>query len=319
MTRHYIYCKKADFKKISETFHISPILARIIRNRDLVSEEEIEEYLNGRTDRLSDPFLMKGVGKAVPLILNAVNRNEHIRIIGDYDADGVCSSYILKQYLNLIGGSVDVRLPDRMEEGYGMNPEMIREAAKDRVDLIITCDNGVSSYDAVKEAGKRGIPVIISDHHEVPMPLIDADAVINPKQPGDTSPYKELCGAGVAYKIVSALNTELECRLKDTGKKSILLEQTSRLLDDLLPFAGIATIADVVPLTGETGFSQKKGIKRLRTTQNKGLLALINAKQMDISRISAYHVGFVLAPCLNAAGRLKMPVLLWNFGSRESK
>ncbi len=315
MSNYYLYCKKADFKQISETFHISPMLARIIRNRDLVSEGEIEEYLNGGTERLNDPFLMKGIKEAVPLIFDTIKKQESIRIIGDYDTDGVCSSYILKSFIRFIGGTADIRLPDRMAEGYGMNPEMAKEAATDGVKLIITCDNGVSSYEAVEEAKNAGIKVIVSDHHEVPLPIIDADVVIDAKQPDETYPYKELCGAGVAFKLVCALYQDMYQEYENTGDSffaklnqkaaATFLEEAASQIDQLLQFAGIATIADVVPLTGENRILAKEGIKRLRKTENIGLRSLMETRHIHTSDLSSYHIGFILAPCLNSAGRLK--------------
>ena len=298
MSNYFLYCKKADFKQIAETFHISPMLARILRNRDLVSDGEIDEYLNGGTDRLYDPFLMKGIKEAVPLIFAAIKNNDRIRVIGDYDTDGVCSSFILKQFITALGGNADVRLPDRMSEGYGMNSDMVKEAAADGIQLIITCDNGVSSYEAIEAAQIAGIKVIVSDHHEVPLPLVDADVVIDMKQPEDPYPYKELCGAGVAYKIVSALYETYKLQYESNNS----LED---LLDDLLQFAGIATIADVVPLTGENRIIAKEGIRRLKHTKNTGLKALMESRHIISENLTSYHIGFIIAPCLNSAGRLK--------------
>ena len=284
------------------------MLARILRNRDLVTDGEIEEYLNGGTDRLYDPFLMKGIKEAVPLIFAAVKKGSKIRVIGDYDTDGVCSSYILKSFITALGGVVDVRLPDRMAEGYGMNPDMVTEAANDDIKLIITCDNGVSSYDAVHAAHDAGITVIVSDHHEVPLPVVDAEVVIDAKQPGDSYPYQELCGAGVAYKIVTALfetyKLQTESERSDISKADSI-NQLEKLLDDLLQFAGIATIADVVPLTGENRIIAKEGILRLKRTENVGLRALMDSRHILPQSLSSYHIGFIIAPCLNSAGRLK--------------
>ncbi|MBR2696217.1 MAG: DHH family phosphoesterase, partial [Parasporobacterium sp.] len=300
MSRYYLYCKKADFKKISELFHISPMLARILRNRDLITEKEIDEYLNGGTDKLYDPFQLKGMEEAVPLLFDAIRNNRKIRIIGDYDTDGVCSSYILKSYLNAAGGKADIRLPNRMMEGYGMNAEMVEEAFSDGIELILTCDNGVSSYEAVQKAKEKGIPVIVSDHHEVPEPLIDSEVVIDAKQPGCPYPFKELCGAGVAYKIVSAMNERIKEYLPEKDPASY-----GPLLKELLVFAGIATIADVVPLIGENRIIAKEGIRLLKETTNQGLKALIRSRNLEMDRIGSFHIGFIIAPCINSAGRLK--------------
>ncbi len=244
---------------------------------------------------------MKGMKEAVPLLFDTIKNGGRIRIIGDYDTDGVCSSYILKRYLQSIGADADIRLPNRMMEGYGMNADMVDEAAQDGISLILTCDNGVSSYDAVERAKEKNIPVIVSDHHEVPQPLIEADVVIDAKQPDCEYPYKELCGAGVAYKIVCALQCCLETYLPqaDRTASASLLEQ------ELLVFAGIATIADVVSLTGENRIIAKEGIKRIKETENTGLLALIRARNLEPSQIVSYHIGFIIAPCINSAGRLQ--------------
>lgn len=246
-----------------------------------------------------DPFLMKGMEEAVPLLLRGAEQGEKIRIIGDYDTDGVCSSFILKSYLKAAGADADIRLPNRMMEGYGMNAEMVEEAFRDGVKLIITCDNGVSSYEAVERANERGIPVIISDHHEVPEPLVPANALIDPKQEDCPYPYKELCGAGVAYKIVCALESRLS-ESRPEGK-----EERARLLQELLQFAGMATIADVVPLTGENRILAKAGIEELRKTENPGLQALFRIRGIEAARIASFQIGFIIAPCINSAGRLE--------------
>lgn len=275
------------------------MLARIIRNRDIIGDEEIEEYLHGGTDRLYDPFLMKGMEEAVPLLLHAIKAQTKIRIIGDYDTDGVCSSLILKTFLEHAGARADIRLPNRMMEGYGMNADMVDEAAADGIGLILTCDNGVSSYEAVARAKELSIPVIISDHHDVPLPLIDADVIINPKQEGCGYPYKELCGAGVAYKIVCALEERIS-EAHPAGRQN-----RKTLLDSLLQFAGMATIADVVALTGENRILAKAGIAELRKTENPGLNALIRIRGIERETLSAMHIGFIIAPCINSAGRLE--------------
>ncbi len=293
MSRYYLYCKKADFLGIAQKYNISPMTARILRNRDLITDEEINLFLNGGMEDLYDPFLMKGIEEAIPIILKAISDETKIRIIGDYDVDGICSSYILKNFIAFLGGDVDVRLPDRMLEGYGLNSNMIVEAKNDDICLIITCDNGVSSYDAVNLANEYGINIIVTDHHEVPYPLVNADVVIDPKQEGCGYPYKDLCGAGVAYKLVCAL-------AEKTKKKGCIA-----LLHDLIQFAGMATIADIVPLTGENRIIAKEGIKKLQVTENEGLLALMDARSIKPKDMSTQSVGFILGPCINSAGRLR--------------
>ncbi len=301
-----MYCKKADFLAIAQKYHISPITARIIRNRDLISDDEIDLFLNGGMDDLYDPFLMKGVEEAIPMILKAISEKTKIRIIGDYDVDGICSSYILKSFISFLGGDVDVRLPDRMLEGYGLNSNMIVEAKDDEICLIITCDNGVSSYDAVNLANEYGIDIIVTDHHEVPYPLVNADVVIDPKQDGCEYPYKDLCGAGVAYKLVSALAE----KTKKKGYKGILY--------DLIQFAGMATIADIVPLTGENRIIAKEGIKKMQVTENIGLLALMDARSIKPKDINPQAVGFILGPCINSAGRLRNAGIAYDLFEEEN-
>ncbi len=293
MGNYYLYCKKADFAAIADEFHITPMTARILRNRDLCSNEEIRAFLNGTLTSLHDPYLMKGMTEAVAMIRKAVSEHRKIRVIGDYDVDGICSSYIIRHVIESLGGRADVRLPDRILEGYGMNCDMIKEAVSDQVELIITCDNGVSAHDAVREAKDKGIDVIVTDHHEVPYPLVEADVVIDPKQEGCPYPYKELCGGGVAYKLAQALLCNEE-------------PQTAQaLLEDFLQFAGMATVADLVPLTGENRILAKEGIKRLQKTDNEGLKAILQIRGAEAEEINEYYIGFIIGPCLNSAGRLK--------------
>lgn len=292
MGNYYLYCKKADFASIAEQFHITPMTARILRNRDLCSHEEIRAFLSGTLEDLHDPFQMRGMQEAVAMIRNAVAQNKKIRVIGDYDVDGICSSYIIRHAIESLGGHADVRLPDRILEGYGMNCDMIKEAEADQVELIITCDNGVSAHDAVKEAKEKGIDVIVTDHHEVPYPLVKADVVIDPKQEGCPYPFKELCGGGVAYKLAQALLSA-----EDANKRE-------QLLEDFLQFAGMATVADLVPLTGENRILAKEGIKRLQKTNNKGLQAILDIRGANAEEINEFYIGFIIGPCLNSAGRL---------------
>ena len=299
MDQWYLYCKKADFYAISEKFNISPMLARIIRNRGIVSDDEIDAYLNGGLERLHDPFLLKGMQEAVVLTKEAILSHRKIRIIGDYDVDGICSSYILKTFISKAGGDCDVRLPDRLLEGYGMNEEMVRECKEDGISLIITCDNGVSSFDAVKLARSFGIDCIITDHHEVPENVPDANIIIDPKQKDCPYPFKEICGAGVAYKFVQALNRYMNLN-------------EACLLDSLLQFAGMATIADIVPLIDENRVLAKEGIKRLKNTDNLGLNKLFSARELEKAYLESYHVSFIISPCINSAGRLKNAILAYN-------
>ena len=296
MEKWLIYCKKADFAAISQKFNITPMLARIIRNRDVCGDEAIAEYLNGGIEDMHDPFLLDGMDEAVSLILSSINEGRKIRIIGDYDVDGVCSSYILNSYFRFLGADSDVRLPDRILEGYGMNVSMADEAFADGVSLIVTCDNGVSSLDAVTRAKELGMDIIITDHHEIPEVLPPANVIVDPKLKDCAYPFKEICGGGVAYKVVKALS-----KYVDPSK----IEESDALLDSLLQFAGMATVADIVPMTGENRIFAREGISRLRHTENVGLRALMDARSVDMENISAYHIGFILGPCINSAGRLK--------------
>ncbi|MCF0143124.1 MAG: single-stranded-DNA-specific exonuclease RecJ [Parasporobacterium sp.] len=295
MEQLYLYCKKADFNQISGQFNISPILARILVNRD-IPESDMEEYLYGDVNSMADPFLMKDMERAVNVITDCLAANGKIMVVGDYDVDGVCSGYILETYLNFLGADVSVRLPNRITDGYGLNENMVRDFAENGVNLIITADNGISASPAALTAKELGIKLVVTDHHQIPVTLPEADAVIDPKQEDCTYPFKELCGAAVAYKLVKALESRL-----DADKKL----QSEKLTDELLQFAGMATIADIVPLKGENRIFAKEGIKRLRTTSNIGLKALYEVRSLDPAIISSYHIGFVLGPCINSAGRLK--------------
>lgn len=306
MEKWLIYSKKADFAGISRKYNISPMLARIIRNRDIVTDEQINRYLNADATSMYDPFLLKGMREAVQLTADTILRDGKIRIMGDYDVDGVCSSYILKTFIKNAGGIVDVRLPDRMHEGYGMNETMAEEAAGDHISLIITCDNGISSVSAVEKARILGINVIVTDHHEPPAVLPNANVIIDPKQEECTYPFREICGAGVAYKFVQAFNSYCNCHAED-------------LLDELLQYAGMATVADIVPLVDENRIFASEGIKRLKNTTNVGLNSLIEKRSVIKSHIDSGIIGFVLGPCINSAGRLKNAMLAFNLLEESNK
>ncbi|MCF0229388.1 MAG: single-stranded-DNA-specific exonuclease RecJ [Parasporobacterium sp.] len=305
MEHWILQCKKADFAGISERFNISPLLARIIRNRDIISDEDIYKYLHPDIKDMYDPFLLKGMEEGTDMVLRAIEEGEKIRIIGDYDVDGVCSSYILKTFIEQAGGRADVCLPDRMLEGYGMNENMVTRAALDGVRLIITCDNGISANAAAAAAREAGIGVIVTDHHEPPEVLPDADVIIDAKQPGCPYPFKEICGGAVAFKFAQALNTKLKT-------------DNSECLDMLMQFAGMATIADIVPLTDENRIFAHEGLKRLRKTGNAGINALLNIKGIAGDSLSAWHVGFILGPCINSAGRLKNAAIAFDLLSADN-
>ncbi|MDO4616285.1 MAG: single-stranded-DNA-specific exonuclease RecJ [Lachnospiraceae bacterium] len=295
-----VAAKRADFNKIGQQFSIDPLIARLIRNRDVEGEEAIRQYLNGTLEDLHSPDSMKDMQKGAELILLHIRKGERIRIIGDYDIDGIMSSYILKKGLGRLGARCDVRIPDRIRDGYGLNENLVKEASEDGAKLIVTCDNGIAAFDQIMLAKDLGLTVVITDHHEVPYEEGDnggknyrippADAVINPKQADCRYPFKGICGAVVAWKLI--------CYLYD------LMNISDQEKFDFLEFAAFATIGDVMELKNENRIIVKEGLKRLRKTENLGMQQLILANNLDPDKISTYHVGFVLGPCMNASGRL---------------
>ncbi len=295
----YLQTKKADFKRISEKFHISPITARLIRNRDIISDEDIEEYLRGGIENLHSPWLLKDMDKGVHILKIKISQQNKIRIICDYDVDGICSGFILHQSLKKLGAVVDVVVPHRIEDGYGINERLIRQAYEDGVDTILTCDNGIAAISQVEYAKSLGMTVIVTDHHQVvyneedgekKYVLPQADAVINHKQADCPYPFKELCGAMVAYQLISALSESME--------------QSQNFVREFLPYAAMATVCDVVDLRGENRIVVKAGIEAFKYNHHIGINALIEACQLDKKKLDAYHFGFILGPCLNASGRL---------------
>ena len=291
--------KGAPFQEIAEKFHISPILARIIRNRDIVGDEAIDFYLNGTIADLHDGMLMKDMDKAVDILLEKIQEGKKIRIIGDYDIDGINATYILMEGLRALGGNVDVVIPDRMKDGYGLNQSLIDLAFDADVDTIVTCDNGIAASQEIAYGKRLGMTIIVTDHHEVPYEeqgdtkhyiLPPADAVVDPKREDCMYPFKGLCGAGVAYKLV-------ECLFEASGRD---VEDVDFLMENV----AIATVGDVMDLVGENRIFVKQGLDMLKRTQNPGLKALLECTNVDVDRLSAYHIGFVLGPCLNASGRL---------------
>ena len=310
MKRWVVAAKRADFNQIAEKYHITPMLARILRNREVVGDEAIARFLFGTTENLYSPHLLKDVDKAVTLLTAALEAQKKIRIVGDYDIDGVCASYILLTGLRRCGADVSVRLPDRVHDGYGINESIIAEAKAEGVELLITCDNGIAAGEQIAFAKKSDMTVIVTDHHEVPFEeangekqyiLPPADAVVDPKQEGDTYPYKEICGAVVAFKLITALYEAFEAEDPQTFKTS---EGGDAELTELLAFAAFATVGDVMPLLEENRIIVKYGMKQMKETKNLGLKALIDVTKTDRSKLSPYHIGFVLGPCINATGRL---------------
>lgn len=288
--------KRADFDGIARQFGIDPVTARVIRNRGIEGRENIERYLYGDLDSLYSPWLLKDMRPAVDILKRKLKEGQKIRIVGDYDIDGVCSTYILYQALKRLGGNVDYAIPDRIKDGYGINESMIRAAAEDGIDTILTCDNGISAFSQIQTAKEFGMTVIVTDHHEVPADgereiLPPADAVIDPKQRSCSYPFPEICGAVVAYKLVQALYEE-----SGVSREEWL---------ELLEFAAIATVGDVMKLQDENRMIVKYGLKKLGHTKNLGLKKLAEKTNRDLNSITAYHIGFVIGPCLNAGGRLQ--------------
>lgn len=294
-----VYAKKADFKQIASEYGIDQVLARIIRNRDICSSKDIDMYLNGNLNDIHNPHSMKDADKFVDIITKKIEEHKPVRIIGDYDIDGICSIYILFCGLKAAGADVDYVVPHRINDGYGINEHLIDNAINEGIDTIVTCDNGIAAYNQVRYAKDNGITMIVTDHHDVPFEIKDdkkvynvppADAVINPKQADCDYPFKLLCGAGVAYKLISLLYDRLGLDKKE--------------LEDYIEFMAIATVGDIVDLIDENRIVVKYGLKHIAHTKNTGLRALIEECQLDINNISSYHIGFVIGPCLNASGRL---------------
>lgn len=296
-TKWMVANKKADFDSIAGKFGIDRVLARIIRNRDITQEKDIDMFLNGDSSCFHDPMLMKDMDKAVSVLKEKQGQDIRIRVIGDYDVDGVCSTFILLKGLKKAGFDVDTVIPHRIRDGYGLNDNLINEAYQDGVDTIVTCDNGISAFDQIELANSLGMCVVVTDHHEVPFEIENeekryiipnAAAVVDPKRADCNYPYPQICGAFVAFKFVQAL----------------LGEEFDSLFEELLPFAAMATVCDVMPLLDENRVVVKEGLRLLKNPANEGLRALISVCGLSDKNISAYHLGFVLGPTVNATGRL---------------
>lgn len=367
MAKWFVAAKKADFYGIGQRFHISPVLARIIRNRDIEGEEQIEKYLYGSIDRMYDAELLKGSGMAALLLEQKIKEKKPVRVIGDYDADGICSAYILKRGLQACGAVVDTAIPHRIKDGYGLNEHLVEEAHRDGIDTIVTCDNGIAASEQIALAKEYGMTVIVTDHHEIPYEeepdtgsgeagrryiLPPADVVIDPKQEGDLYPFREICGAMVAFKLMQLLFVKMGLPgLTSFDKASVQSNSTAgqhsaaqpgsavmqhgtaqpgsavgqrSVLDELMEFAAFATICDVMPLRDENRLVVKHGLMLMKNTQNAGLRALMEVNQICPwidGKLSAFHIGFVLGPCLNASGRLdsaKQALELLESRTRES-
>lgn len=314
MAKWFVAAKRADFDKIAEQFGISPVLARIIRNRDIVGEEQIRKYLNGTMQDLHAPGLLYGMEKAVLLLQQKIEAKKPVRIIGDYDVDGVCATFILKKGLAFCGAAVDTAIPHRIRDGYGLNDQLVQEAHDAGIDTIVTCDNGIAAKDQVALAKRYGMTVIVTDHHEVPYEeetgaggadgerryiLPPADVVVDPRQPDCTYPFPEICGAVVAFKMIQALMDRMGLAWPDMRKRGIL--------EELMEFAALATVCDVMRLQEENRIIVKYGLDMMQDSQNPGLLALMEVNGIlpgQGKKLSAFHLGFVIGPCMNASGRL---------------
>lgn len=303
MSKWMVAAKKADFNGIAEKYGITPVLARIIRNRDITQDRDIRRFLEGNLADLHDPFLLKGMEQAAGLLLSRIEAGLPIRVIGDYDVDGICSTYILVRGLCFLGARVDRVIPHRIRDGYGLNDTLIEEAGADGIDTIITCDNGIAAAPQIALGKELGMTIIVTDHHEVPFEgegqekrylLPPADVVIDPKQPLCGYPFKQICGGVVAYKLIQAL-------LMKAGKEK---EERDSFLGELLPFAALATVCDVMELRDENRIIVKFGLRAMKETGNLGLRALLQVNGIEEKEITPYHAGFILGPCLNATGRL---------------
>ena len=303
MEKWFVTMKKADFNGIAEKYQISPIIARLMRNRDVIGDEAIDFYLNGTVEDLYDGLLMKDMDRAVDILKEKIEEGKKIRVIGDYDIDGVNATYILQQGLAGLGADVDTDIPDRIKDGYGLNQMLIDRALEDDVDTIITCDNGIAARSEIAYGKENGMTIVVTDHHEVPYLeengekrylLPPADAVVDPHRADCGYPFKGLCGAAVAYKLVEVL-------YRVSGKSD---QEVEHLQESLMENVAIATIGDVMDLVGENRVFVKKGLELLKTTKNEGLHALMQCTGVDTANLNTYHIGFVIGPCINAGGRL---------------
>lgn len=295
-----VYGKKADFKGISEQFDIDQVTARIIRNRDISESEDIRLYLRGTLEDCDPPFRMKGMDEIVDILGRKVSGGKSIRVVGDYDVDGICATYILVQALRRVGAHVDYDIPDRIKDGYGINVRLVDQAAEDGIDTLLTCDNGIAAGSQIAHARELGMTVLVTDHHEVPFEeertgkkreiLPPANVVVNPHQSGCGYPFKLLCGAAIAYKLAQALYDTWEIPREE--------------LSPFVEAAALATVCDVMLLRGENRILVKEGLKRMADSRILGLKTLIEISGLNAAALGCYHLGFILGPCLNAGGRL---------------
>lgn len=306
MAKWMVAAKKADFNKIAEKYHITPVLARVMRNRDVVGDAEIERFLHGGLEDLHDPFLMKDMELAAEIILQKIQEGKPLRIIGDYDVDGICATYILLSGIRGLSGNVDTVIPHRMKDGYGLNESLVLAAREDGIDTILTCDNGIAAAEQIRLAKELGMNVVVTDHHEVPFEegengrvyfLPPADAVVDPKQPECGYPFKQICGAVVAAKLVQVL-------LDRSGLSETNPQKYRSMIEEMLIFGALATVCDVMELKDENRIIVKKGLSLMAKTKNPGLKALLMVNGIEDRELTPYHAGFVIGPCMNATGRL---------------
>ncbi|EHJ01536.1 single-stranded-DNA-specific exonuclease RecJ [Clostridium sp. DL-VIII] len=298
--RWFIKNIKADYKQISKKYGITELMSKLIVNRNIINDEMIKSYINPGLDKLHDPSEMKDLNKAVQIVIDKIKSGKKIRIVGDYDVDGVISIYILYKALIRCNANVDYEIPDRIKDGYGININIIKQAKEDGVDTILTCDNGISAIEQIKYAKDLGMTVIVTDHHDIPFIEEEdenrrfispnADAIVNPKQEECKYKFKQLCGAGVAFKLVEVLYENL----------SIDREESYKFIE----FLAIATVCDVVDLVDENRIFVKKGLELINSTTNLGLMELIRESELGEKTLSVYHLGFIIGPCINASGRL---------------
>lgn len=296
-TQWMVQSKKADFNAIGAAVGVSPVTARIIRNRDVIGLDAVYQYLHGTVEDLYEPMLLPDMGRALQILQRKIEEGKRIRIVGDYDIDGICSTYLLYRALCRVGAKADYEIPDRIKDGYGINEAIVRAAGEDGIDTILTCDNGIAALDQMELAWELGMTVIVTDHHDIRQDdqgkdlLPKAAAVVNPKRKDSRYPYPDICGGMVAYKLVKGLY-----RIFGVPEEEWL---------ELMEFAALATVGDVMKLQDENRIVVKEGLKRMGRTRNLGLRKLIEKNNLNPDRITAYHVGFVIGPCLNASGRLE--------------
>lgn len=307
MEKWVVIQKGADFQKIAQKFAISPVTARLIRNREVIGDAAVKKYIKGSVSDLYDPHLLLDAKRCIDILEEKIKRQLPIRIIGDYDIDGVMATYILYCGLQRCGANVSTKIPNRLRDGYGMNEHLIDEAYEDRIDTILTCDNGIAAIDEIAHAKSLGMTVLVTDHHEIPYIeengerrylRSEADAIVNPKQPECRYPYQGLCGAAVAWKVIQLLYE----RCMVPGEEAY----------DFLEEVAFATVGDVMDLTDENRILVKEGLSRIHHTKNHGMRALILQNKLVPEQVSAYHIGFVLGPCVNASGRLETAQLALN-------